>query len=271
MVDWSLNRNPKVEKVNIIGLENVIQACIRHRVRRLIYTSTMDVVLSATPISKGTESKSTYPAKPANDYVRTKVQGERMVLNAHDSERTGLMTCCMRPGHIYGERDPHALRTVVETVRSGNLPFLLGDPADAKFDVVYADNIAHAHILAAIHLNSHDAPHGGKAYFISENNHVNWWEFVRPYVQCKGLALPKRHIPAWIIYYVALLTEILHWFVSFFTTSFDPTLSRFIYYLLCQDFNFVSDRAKADFGYEPIVPSNEGQRRTLVWMREQDV
>lgn len=36
-----------------------------------------------------------------NDYVRTKVQGERMVVAANGPK---LLTCALRPGHLYGER-----------------------------------------------------------------------------------------------------------------------------------------------------------------------
>eukprot|EP00465_Bigelowiella_longifila_P015606 CAMPEP_0185256088 /NCGR_PEP_ID=MMETSP1359-20130426/5162_1 /TAXON_ID=552665 /ORGANISM="Bigelowiella longifila, Strain CCMP242" /LENGTH=256 /DNA_ID=CAMNT_0027840435 /DNA_START=70 /DNA_END=837 /DNA_ORIENTATION=+ len=172
IVHWSLNPHPLIEKVNVQGTKAVVAACKRHRVKRLIYTSTLDVCYTGLPISDGDSEKCGYPETPVNDYVRTKIAGERIVLSANGRL---LRTCALRPTHVYGERDPHAIPTVLKTVQSGGLLMLLGNPNTAKFDFVYAGNVAHAHIMAAIRMAEDNASGPqGKAYIISENFNVNW-------------------------------------------------------------------------------------------------
>ncbi|MGB5417107.1 MAG: NAD-dependent epimerase/dehydratase family protein, partial [Polyangiales bacterium] len=162
LVDVGLKKNPAIEEINVLGTHNVVEVCQEHGVPFLVYTSTEDVVFSETPVSGGDESLP-YPNKPLNDYVRTKIEGERAV-RAADGER-GLRTCAIRPVHIYGPDDPHAMIQSLEAFAERRVPFLLGN-GSARFDVVHVDNVAHAHLLAAARL--HDPATrdlvGGKVY-----------------------------------------------------------------------------------------------------------
>jgi hypothetical protein len=129
-----------------------------------------------------------------HDYVRTKIEGERVV-RAGNGKR-GLSTCAIRPVHIYGPHDPHAIKVSITEIASGKLPFLMGD-GSARFDVVYVDNVVHGHLLAAARLHdpSTRGAVGGKAYFVGEGNAINYFEFIRPYAASRGVALPKLRLP----------------------------------------------------------------------------
>ena len=183
----------------------------------------MDVVLSGNDICNGDAATLPYPKHPINGYIATKIAAEKLIRAADGSRLPGggaMRTVALRPGHIYGERDPHALKTVAATVRSGGLPFLLGNPKRAKIDVTYSSNVAHAHVLAAAALANEDFRCAGGAYHISEGNHQNWWDFCRPYVECKGLVLTSWYLPYWVVYTLAVIIELLHWVVSSFTEKF---------------------------------------------------
>lgn len=260
VVDVSLRRNPVIEEVNVGGTRNVVEACRESGVPFLVYTSSEDVVFSEIPCSGGDESLP-YPARPLHDYVRTKIEGEKIVRGA--DAHGGLRTCVIRPVHIYGPDDPHAIVKSLESFASGSVPFLFGD-GSARFDCVYVDNVAHAHLLAASRL--HDAETcgsvAGRAYFATEGFAPNYFDFLRPFAEARGIAMPRRRLPDRGVKWLARAMELAHRI-----TGADVPFHLFHYYILCQDFFFTNANAARDLGYGPIVETDEAMARTVDWVR----
>jgi nucleoside-diphosphate-sugar epimerase len=263
IVHVGLDPDPRIDEVNVEGTRTVVRACQARGVPRLVYTSSEDVVLRSTPIAHGDETIP-YPTEVIHDYVRTKIEGEKIALTA-DGE-AGLRTCSIRPVHLYGPHDPHAIEVSLNELASGKLPFLLGD-GSARFDIVYVDNVAHAHLLAAKRLEDEATRDrvGGQAYFIGEGNAPNYFEFIRPYAEVHGIALPKRRLPYLPLSIVARGMELAHRLFGV-----DVPFHRFHLYILAHDFFFSNEKAARDLGYAPIVTSEEGQRRTLEWVKTLD-
>jgi len=260
LVDVGLKKNPAIEETNIVGTRNVIEICQELGVPYLVYTSSEDVVFSETPVSGGDESLP-YPEKPLHDYVRTKIEGERAVREA-DVER-GLRTCTIRPVHIYGPNDPHAIVESLEAFAKGSVPFLLGN-GSARFDVVHVDNVAHAHLLAAAKL--HDPATcdrvGGGAYFAGEDHAPNYFEFLRPFAEACDIAMPRVRLPGPIVLALAHAMELVHR-----VTRVEVPFHRFHYHILVKDFFFSNTNAERDLGYRPIVSKEEGISQTIEWVR----
>jgi nucleoside-diphosphate-sugar epimerase len=260
LVDVGLKKNPAIEETNIVGTRNVVEVCQELGVPFLLYTSSEDVVFSETPVSGGDESLP-YPTKPLHDYVRTKIGGERAVREA-DGER-GLRTCAIRPVHIYGPNDPHAIVESLQAFAEGRVPFLLGN-GSARFDVVHVDNVVHAHLLAAAKL--HDPATrdrvGGGAYFAGEGHAPNYFEFLRPFAEARGITMPRVRLPAPVVLMLARAMEIVHR-----VTGREVPFHRFHYHILVKDFFFTNASAERDLGYRPIVPKEEGMAQTVAWVR----
>ena len=93
--------NDDFEQVNLQGTENVISACRECEVKRLIYTSSIDVVLGkgVTKVENIDEDYP-FPKKALNAYVKTKMEAEKAVLAANG--KSGLTTCAVRPGGLLG-------------------------------------------------------------------------------------------------------------------------------------------------------------------------
>lgn len=261
LVDVGLKKNPAIEEINVVGTCHVIEVCQELGVPFLVYTSSEDVVFSETPVSGGDESIP-YPTKPLHDYVRTKIEGERAV-RAADGEQ-GLRTCAIRPVHIYGPNDPHAIIQSLEAFAEGRLPFLLGN-GSARFDVVHVDNVVHAHLLAAAKL--HDPATrdqvGGGVYFAGEGHAPNYFEFLRPFAEARGIRMPRLRVPAPVVLVLARAMEIVHR-----VTGLDVPFHRFHYHILVKDFFFSNANAERDLGYQPIVTKEEGMAQTVAWVRE---
>lgn len=177
--------------VNVGGVQNVVRACRDAGVRRLIHTSTNNVTFGG-PVIDGDE---TWPyASTAKDlYTRTKIDGERAVLEANGCDR--MLTCAIRPGGIYGFGDALMLPTLVEQCARGRFIAIIGD-GSAKSDNTFIDNLVDGQIEAARHLTP-ESPLGGQAYFITDGISLNYFEFFRPLVGAMGYPFPSRHIPAW--------------------------------------------------------------------------
>jgi len=241
-------------EVNVDGNKNVIEACVSQGIPKLVYTSTLDVVVDGRkPITYGDESLP-YPKKlPKDPYSRTKIIAEKMVLEANSAK---LLTCALRPVGMYGPRDKYHLANIITMAKKG-MRIRLGN-GSARFSHVYSENAAHAHLLAAEHLVP-GSKVCGNAYFVCDHQPAsNLFDFMEPFLEALGLSAPDKKIPYWLAYILAGIVELLPVTANF---------NRFAVVQTCVDHTFVSDKAEADFGYTPIVSKEEAFARTLKWFQ----
>jgi nucleoside-diphosphate-sugar epimerase len=262
LVDWGHATRQRLEEVNLGGTRNVLRACREAGVPGLVYTSSMDVVCGKQPVVDADET-TPYPAVFANDYARTKALAEQEVLAADGPD---LATCALRPCGIYGEADPYHVARTLGVVRSGGLPFRIGD-GKARFQHVYVGNVAHAHVLAAARLLESDSPIRGRSYFITDDSPLlNFFEFMEPIVEGVGLRLPprSRRLPASLMLGIGALLEATAAVCAPFF-RFTPTLTRSSVRFVCHDHTFVGDAARRDLGYAPIYGEAEAMERTIAY------
>lgn len=158
-------------ETNVLGTRNVITACKRSRVKKLVYTSTPSVVFNGKDIQGGDESMP-YGKKWLCSYAQTKAIAEREILQAN--EKHGLRTTAIRPHLIWGIGDPHLIPQIIQRARDKKL-MIIGS-ADNLVDITHVENAAHAHMLASDALDSGIA--AGKAYFISDGLPVSLWGWI---------------------------------------------------------------------------------------------
>lgn len=253
---WDMRTPARLyDEVNGAGNRLVIETCRRLGVPRLVYTSSMDVVVDGRkPIVDGDETLP-YPARmPRDHYSRTKILAERMVLEANGPR---LATCALRPVGMYGPRDKYHLGNIIGMARKG-VSLRLGD-GSARFSHAYSENVAHAHLLAARSLWPGSAS-AGQSYFICDHFPAdNLFDFMQPYLRALGLPVPRRAIPYRLAYVMAAVAEMVAPHSSF---------NRFAVIQTCVDHTFVQTKAERDLGYRPIVSREEAFRRSLAWLRD---
>ncbi|XP_042293948.1 short-chain dehydrogenase/reductase family 42E member 1 isoform X2 [Sceloporus undulatus] len=249
-----LNRK-RIEDVNVKGTENVIQACLKMGVSRLVYTSTYNVVFGGQVIENGDESLPYLPLHLHPDhYSRTKALAEMKVLEANGMQlgkgQGVLRTCALRPAGIYGPGEQRHLPRIVSYIERGWFRFVYGDPG-SRVDFVHVDNLVQAHVLAAEALGtSKDHQAAGQAYFISDGRPVNNFDFFRPLVEGLGYTFPSLRLPLSLIYFFAFLTEMVHFIVGRLY-NFQPLLTRTEVYKTGVTHYFSLEKAKRELGYEP--------------------
>lgn len=246
------------QRVNVQGTRTVIQACTQLGVQKLVLTSSASVVFEGTDIKDGSEDLP-YAKKPMDYYTETKIQQEKLVLEACDPNG-GLLTVAIRPHGIFGPRDPQLVPILVDTARRGKMKFIIGDGTNLV-DFTFVENVVHGHILAAEHLRP-ESPLCGKPYHITNDEPIRFWDFMSEVLVGLGYAAPRYHLPYMLVYGLALLL----WVVALVLgplVSFKPTFTPMRVALAGTHHYYSCERAKRDMGYRPPVGLTEAIARTV--------
>ena len=238
--------------INTTGTENVIAACRTQGVSRLVYTSSPSVTFDGSD-QIGVDESAPYPSNWLCHYPHTKALAEQQVLAANDQSR--LRTCSLRPHLIWGPRDQHLIPRLLRRARSGRLR-QVGD-GDNLIDMVYVDNAAEAHLQAADALDASTVV-AGKAYFISQGQPVNCWQWMNEILDIAGIPAIKKKISLKAAWRLGASLETVYRLTGI---QREPPMTRFLAAQLATSHYFDIGRAQRDFGYSPTVSIDEGMRR----------
>ena len=240
-------------KVNVEGGKTVLTTCKESAVKRLVYTSSRDVIRSnLEPHYNLKEEDAPYPKKlPRDAYSRSKILAEKEMIKANNDN---FVTCALRPTGVWGPFDNFQIPNVLKRVKAGkNVRF---GKKGALFSRTYVENAAHAHILAAEKLFP-GSPVAGEKYFITDFEPESFWDFFDPILERYGLSTTKRTVPFWIMYIIASINEL-----------FNPKalLNRFTVMQIGINHTYNYEKATRDFGYKPIVQKEEAFQKTMDWL-----
>lgn len=236
---------------NVVGTENVLAACRRHGVRKLVYTSSPSVVASGRDLENADES-TPIPERHAAHYPATKALAEKAVLAA---DGPGLSTVALRPHLIWGPGDNHILPRLKAQAERGALRRIAGRPC--QVDATYIDNAVDAHLLAAARL-APGAPCAGKAYFIANGEPVELWALVDAMLDAVGAPRPTRSVSPTAARAAGAVLELLY---TLLPLPGEPRMTRFMAEELTTHHWFDLSAAKRDLGYTPRVKTAEGLLR----------
>jgi len=248
-------------RANVDGTRNVVDACRRAGVGRLVHTSTPSVVHAGAGIEGGDESLP-YAERYDSPYPATKALAERMVLAANSPD---LATVALRPHLVWGPGDTQLVPRILERARAGRLR-LVGD-GSALIDTTYIDDAARAHVLALDRLQP-DAACAGRAYFISSGDPRPTRDMINGMLAAAGLPPETRSVPLPVAVAAGALVEGL-WALT--RRQSEPPMSRFVARHAATAHWFDISAARRDLGYEPTVTVEEGLRRLAASLAPQPV
>src|SRR5246127_4181613 len=133
--------------VNIAGTFNVLEACVKNNVKKLIWSSSASVYGDAVELPM-TEA---HPFNNKNFYGATKIAGEAMATAFND--RYGLKVIGLRYMNVYG---PHQDQTAAYTgvvpimlnkIDANEAPIINGDGSQA-YDFIYVEDVARCNVQA---------------------------------------------------------------------------------------------------------------------------
>ncbi len=133
--------------VNIAGTFNVLEACVKNNIKKLVWSSSASVYGDAVELPM-TED---HPFNNKNFYGASKIAGEAMCTAFND--RYGLEVIGLRYMNVYG---PHQDQTAVYTgvvpimlnkIEANEPPVINGDGSQA-YDFIYVEDVARCNVQA---------------------------------------------------------------------------------------------------------------------------
>ncbi|MCG6862773.1 MAG: NAD-dependent epimerase/dehydratase family protein [Chromatiaceae bacterium] len=217
------------------GTRNLLDASLSAGIRRLIYVSSVKVMGAAVGAGNEPMSEST-PPEPDTLYGRAKLEAERSVLAAGESE--GMHVGVLRAPMIYGLPGEGNIARMIDAVARNRFP--PWPKIENRRSAVHVLDLIAAMLLAATHPQA-----TGRCYLVTDGNcySTRWlYEKIR-------LALDKP-VPGWTVPYWALSmaaagTALLEKLIRR-RLPFDREGLR----KLTGDACFSSDRIRAELGFE---------------------
>jgi nucleoside-diphosphate-sugar epimerase len=257
-------QRPPYERANTLGTENVLQACRRHGVSRLIYTSSPSVTFAGVDqcgVNESVPLAFDWLEQYQSYYSYTKALAEQQVIEANSEV---LRTCALRPHLIWGPRDKHLIPRLIAKARAGRLR-RVGEGTN-RVDMIYVENAAEAHLQAADALARDDSPVAGKAYFLSQGEPVNCWEWIDEILALVDLPAVKKSISQASAWRVGAGLEVVY---RALRLRSEPPMTRFLAAQLATSHWFDIRAARRDFGYQPRISTAEGMQRLGKWLSQQ--
>lgn len=141
-----LNDPRSAWEVNVMGSWNVIEACLKNKVSRIVYSSSASVYGNAleTPMTEE------HPFNNRTTYGATKIAIEQMFRAIYDQHK--LPYIGYRYMNIYGPRMDYegtyvsVIMKVLDNIFAGKPPVIYGDGSQ-MYDFIYVRDVARANIL----------------------------------------------------------------------------------------------------------------------------
>ena len=257
-------------KVNYDGTLHVIEACRLHGVPKIIMSSS-----PSTRFQWGVDidgmSEHELPTLPQATYMaayaESKALGELALRAANSPPK--LMTVAVAPHQVYGPRDNLFLPPVLSAAASGRLRKFGSGRNRVSF--TYVDNYCHGLMLAEAALHPGRTALGGFYIVTDAQTHPSeeyglFWQVLDDACVALGHAPfyeARRGVPIWLMTLIAHAADALGWLLG---RSF--RLNPFAVRAASMHRWFRTDAAQRDLGYKPIVPFDEGWRRTVAWFAQ---
>ena len=144
-VRYCLDNPRKAHEVNVTGTMNVLEACRKLNVQKIVAASSSSVYGNPVkvPISE------LHPLNPTNPYGASKLAAEKYCMSYHTSY--GLPITCLRYFSVYGPRGrpDQVLYSMAQKVSQGGPPEIFGDGSQSR-DFTFISDIVAGTVMAAL-------------------------------------------------------------------------------------------------------------------------
>lgn len=225
-------KNELLHQVNVVGTRNVVEACLRTGVRRLVYTSSIHAVKEPT---HGIVIDETCPYDPDNvlgDYAKCKAQATLEVLKG---EGWGLDAVIVCPTGVIGPYD-YKISEMGQLI----LNFMKGDLnayVDGAYDFVDVRDVATGLILAC------EKGRSGESYILS-GQQITVRDLLLMLEEITGVKAPSFKVPVWLARSVGKVAA-----VYYRLTKSKPLFTVYSIDVLASNSLISSEKARRELGY----------------------
>jgi dihydroflavonol-4-reductase len=243
-------RDAFVNKVNIEGSENVIDACIKHEIKRLIYVGTANSHGYGDAKEPGKEGNPYTSIKYGLDYMDSKRKAQEIILDAVTTK--GLPALVVNPTFMIGPYDSKpSSGAMIIAVHQGKVPgytkggknfVAVKDAAVAISNAVTMGRIGESYILGNENLSFHEA-----------------FDMIAETIGAKKI---KIGLPNFIVKGYGAATS---FFAKLF--KFTPAVTKELAIISCDTHYYSSEKARKEIGL-PATPVKEAVAECYAWFKE---
>jgi dihydroflavonol-4-reductase len=244
-------RHPQdIMATNVEGTRALMEAALRGRVERIVYTSSVATLKSGSDDAASDETAPLDPACAVGAYKYSKVVAERLV-ETMVAER-GLPAVIVNPSTPIGPGDvrPTPTGRIIIEAAAGRMPAYV----DTGLNLVHVDDVATGHLFALIKGRI------GERYILGGQD-VLLGDMLREIARQTGRSPPKLKLPRRLIFPVAYAAEAIAYF-----TDREPFVTTTGLRLAKDRMFFSSAKAERELGYR-ARPYREAVGEAIAWFR----
>ncbi len=242
-------------RANILTTENIIKACKKNNVQRIVHISTPSIYFDYQ--DRFNIKEDFLPKKFVNFYAETKYEAEKSIDKAFSQ---GIETVSLRPRGIIGAGDTTIMPRLLKAHQTGRLK-IIGDGKNIV-DVTSVSNVIDAVILS-IFVKGEAL---GQHYNITNGDSINMWELVDKTLNKLGLQLNKKRVPFKVAYNVAKVMES----IAKLTPDYkEPVVTCYGIGILATSMTMNIDKAKDLLGYNTNQTNMEAVEEFCNWWKLQ--
>lgn len=239
-----------LEEVNVKGARNVAEACLKTGVRRLVYTSSIHVLVERSGLETIDESSPCDPQRVHMAYSKSKARGTLEIMEVISKGLDGVV---ILPTGIIGPYDfkPSETGRMIIDYVSGKIPVRIG----GGYDFVDVRDVAQGHILAA------EKGKRGDSYIVS-GEWISMDDVMKEISAITKVPVPRFRLPTGLASGVA-------WALTSYSaiTGAKVLMNRDSISTLKSNSVVSCDKARRELGYS-ARPIRETIRDTVNWFQE---
>lgn len=243
---WGLSADIYKE-TNIQGTKNLLYACLKKKIKRIIYISSAGVLgaIKNKPLDED------YPYNPKSIYEITKAEAEKFILKF--SKENGIRINILRPEFVYGEGNLHILG-LFKAINDQKF-FFVGN-GDTLIHPTYIGDLVHAlHLIIEVQQSS-------DIYLVAGERFLTVRELAVIIAKLIGVSPPKINIPYFLAKIAALSLEI-----SAKIGNFPPPFTQSRLDFFTKDKAYCIKRAVSELNYTPMK-LEQGLLNTILWYKK---
>lgn len=252
IIELKQGNEETVYNVNVNGTKNVVAACKKCGVKKLVYMSSVDAY-PPLPDNQVMHELSHYdPEIVEGTYAKTKAEATQFVIDSNGTD--GLETVIVQPGACIGPYDfkTSSIGEMVRMFVRGNFPVTV---TFGMYNFVDVRDVAKASVAAA------EKGRPGECYLVC-GEAMTVSEFIRITANALGKKEPKLKLSKNVADLIAPILE-----VCYKVTDATPLFTRYSIRKLVSNCNFSNEKAKNELGYEPMSVE-QSIKDMAAWIKE---
>lgn len=248
VVGYSRAMRPAMEKVNVGGTKNVLDAIQQTRRAKLIYMSSV-VAVGASFDGKPLNENSSYNVRHLDlGYFETKKAAEDLVLEA--SRRGQVEAVILNPSTIYGAADAKkGSRKTQVKVAQGQLPFYTSGGV----------SIVSVHDVVSAIFKAREVGKNGERYILSGEN-ITIRDLFHRIASLAGVRPPSIYLPNAVVHGLGKFGDMLEKVGKKGPVNSETAWTSTLFHW------FDHSKASRELGFNPR-PAQEALRESVDWMR----